>query len=413
MYPANLLNPNPASGAMATSPQPVPDSNMRMGTPAPAGYAHGGHTRRGKMIMAHMNPHELNVLDHLQGKTEKCPRSGMRSYSHLEELLKNPHILSSVHQHARNHKMAMGGHMNGGHMNGGGDPRVNALASQGRMGDSEMALIGPHTHNLFNYLAGGHTKNPSTGYPEYWSIGDALGGLWNGIKGVGSSLWNGVKSVASPVANVLGSVGKAVLPGVMPAIEGAATDALGPLGGMASGLLGNAASSGLDALSGMGSGGGGEGDASQQGAQGPQAQAQAPQASGLGSTLGEAARSGLQSYMSGQSPYQAMGSAMNQMGNRFSGGLGSAMRGMGSSMNQGYGMGHAMNQGFQGMGGMSGLGNMAQQAYGNYSGGMSPMQSMYHMGNSYMQNAMPTQQSMENQNNFQEMPFGGDYEYGQ
>lgn len=144
-------------------------------------HAHGGRTmssthRPGNMVSAHFNPHELDLLDHYQGKKMIDRRSGQRIYPHLEEIIKNPHMRESIHHHYKNH-LATGGHVDKENA-----MKLQHMAANGRYGDTEIAKIGPHTHNLLNYMAGGVTRNPHDGHPEYWSLSGALGSLGNALK---------------------------------------------------------------------------------------------------------------------------------------------------------------------------------------------------------------------------------------
>ena len=47
-----------------------------------AAMAKGGRAKH-KKVLAHFNTKELHEMDHLQGHTERCPKTGLRSYSHL------------------------------------------------------------------------------------------------------------------------------------------------------------------------------------------------------------------------------------------------------------------------------------------------------------------------------------------
>lgn len=183
----------------------------------PPQMARGGHAKSKKMVVAHFNPKELHAMDHLQGNQERCPKSGLRCYSHLEELIKNPHIAEKIHHHARRH------HAEGGSTYG--TPELEHLAQGGQHGDSELALIGPHTHHLFNQLAGHATNNPHTGHPEYWSLGGALGGLWNGIKGAAPGL---AQMGAQALGNKIGGpMGQAVSSGLGQAAQAYGNGATG------------------------------------------------------------------------------------------------------------------------------------------------------------------------------------------
>ena len=221
--------------------------NQSQGSPVnqSIGLAKGGRAKHHKMIIAHFNPKELDILDHLQGKDERCPKSGIRTYTHLEELLKNPHIRETVHHHARHH--AMGGDVS--------MPYAHHLAAGGRHGDTELGLIGPHTHHFFNQMAGHATHNPHTGHPEYFNLGEALSGLWNGIKGGAgwlgnklSGLFGGGHNGLDTLREVANNVGNRSnlnqaanpIPSLIPPVPGGK----GPVGG----ALGPLSSSGEQSL---------------------------------------------------------------------------------------------------------------------------------------------------------------------
>lgn len=256
--------------AMGTSPsmvtpqpqQPTANANMMQQPQQPqsqsfarGGYAHGGKARKGKMVVAHMSPRELDILDHLQGKMEHCPRSGMRSYSHLEELLKNPHILMGIHHHAHKHKShrAAQHHAQGGEVvpqHNYGNAHLNAMAQHGQHGDSELALIGPHTNRVFRQLAGGGHANPYDGHPQFFALGDTLSGLWDTIKGGAQRAYGAVEPYL-PSGDTMRTIGKAALP-IAGAIGTAAlASKLGPVAGnLLGGTLTNLAGQGLEATGG-------------------------------------------------------------------------------------------------------------------------------------------------------------------
>jgi hypothetical protein len=346
MYPLNAtpgsMNSMPSSAglsqpqnAMEPRQQFAPASSMAT---MPNAYAHGGRTKRGKLVMAHFNPKELDVLDHLQGKIEKCPRSGMRSYTHLEELLKNPHILSSVHQHARAH------HASGGSAGGYGNPSLNAMAGHGVHGDSELALIGPHTNHVLSSLAApGTLTNHIDGRPQYWSLGGTLGGLWNTIK-----------SGAQQAAPYIGAFGKAILPAAMPAIQGLASRYGGDLGAKAAEGLGGLANQGLDYLQGMGS----------------------DQNQAIASGLGQGLQAGVAARQAGMSPIQSAGAGVSKVGSMLPGAFGGGLQSLGGSVQQGRGLldtakNTAMGM-YQGAGGTPALQNIARGAASDYSAGTAP-----------------------------------------
>ncbi len=149
-------------------------------------YARGGKIKRGKMIVAHFNPHELNELDHLQGKKETCPHTGMRSYAHLEEILKNPHIFRNLMNNVQagtikrtpsNHDQKTSEQRPHDYKNA----ELNEMADKGVHGDSELALIGPHTRHTFDSIIEMNGKspshNPESGHPHYWELNGFTSGL--------------------------------------------------------------------------------------------------------------------------------------------------------------------------------------------------------------------------------------------
>ncbi len=397
MYPPLLTQGQPpAPSAMQPQSQaggaPQPTPTMQPQYNMPNAYAHGGRPKRGKMVMAHMNGKELDILDHLQGKTERCPRSGMRSYSHLEELLKNPHILSSVHQHAGKYQ---GGHAE--HHAAGGPAGheqyasggLNHLAADGVHGDHELALIGPHTHHVFNRLATGGTTNPHDGLPQYWSLGGALGGLWDTLKGGANTAWNGIKSAAP----YIGKAGSAILPYIQKPLEEAAEKRFGPLGGMAASGLGSLAGEGFGALSHMGE--------------------SSPQGQGAASAIGQGIGTGIQARMGGATPGQSFGQGLAKTGSRFGNGVGGALQGVGGALGAGKGLRDTAmagaRGGYEGAGGADAIKNAAMGMIGQHQAGVSPRDNLGGMASRGMAGIAPTHESMANQDAFEQMPFSGGY----
>lgn len=360
------------SGAPSTIPGGMPYQTQN-----PQGFAHGGRIKRGKMVIAHISPHELNVLDHLQGKIERCPRSNMRSYTHLEEILKNPHLLASVHQHARAHHAehhASGGDV--GHQDY-HDAHLNHLAEGGLHGDSELALIGPHTRHVFDQLASGPTVNPHTGHPQYWSLGGALGGLWNAVKG-------GVSKIAPTVA----AAGKALLPMAMPAIQNFAKSKLGPLGGALAGALPGLAEQGLNRIAG-------------------------PAGSNpRGEAIGQGLAAGADALRGGHGIGRAIGAGLSTAGQGMAGSpMGEAMAGMGEGLQKGRGIGASMmdagKRGFERAGGMGALANAGRGAYDAIRGGASVRDVAAQGARRAMSHLTPSNADFERARNFAELPMAG------
>ncbi len=305
----------------------------------PQSFAKGGSTRHKGMTTVHMNPHELHVLDHLQGQPE-YGHGGERKYSHLEELLKNPHIVENVRHHARQH-----------HAEGGLTPGMEHLREGGRHGDSELAMIGPHTRHLFNELAGHPTPNPNTGHPEYFSISNALSGIWKSVK------------------NNAGDFARAAAPSLLPMAASALGNRFGPMAGMA----GNLAAQGIQSRLGSPSGNAN------------------PYASALGKGLGSAA----QSYGGGANASQAFGKGLNSFGSSVGGGFGNAAGAAGQALHEGRGFGEAARtgamKGYNELGGAEGLRNAAGQVgQGLMQGGMGgARQALGNQMSQYMQRGMP------------------------
>lgn len=334
---------NPTSNAL-TVPAPYEISQNPTNTYPAQAYARGGSTKKHKgLIAAHVNPQELNIMDHLQGHQEHGP-GGVRIYSHLEEILKNPHLSHAVHKHAHHNKRQ--------HHASGGD--IERLKTGGRYGDTEIAMIGPHTHHLFNQLAGHATRNPNTGHPEYYDITGALSGLWNTFKGVAAPA---MSSIASNVMPAVKNIAQAAAPALIPMAQ----QALGNqgLGGQIAGAM-------LPAVA--------------QQALGPAPQEMNPYYSAIGQGLGQAA----QSYSQGAAPSQAFGQGMQYAGQQLGGGIGGGLQAAGNALNQGQGWNQAARAGGQrlydesggrqglynagrnvGLGGVQGGWGGARQAFGN------------------------------------------------
>lgn len=305
-----------------------------MGNPETNSFAKGGRPHHKGMVIAHMNSKECDILDHLQGKSEKCPRTGVRTYRHLEELLKNPHLVETVHHHARQH------HAEGG-------STTEHLREGGRYGDTELASIGPNTRHLFDTLGGNPPPNPNTGHPEYFSINGALSGLWNTLKGVGKSILPAAQNIGRSLLPAAKEIGRSVLPTLAPMAQQALGDRFGGIGKTIGGALPGLANSAL-----------GE----QEGPTNPFAQAVA---NGINKGVGN--------YQTSGNAKQAFGQGLQAAGQGFGGGVGSAMQNAGSSLEQGKGYGSAlqggMKEGFNQMGGTQGLGNIAKTAMGAYNRG--------------------------------------------
>lgn len=368
-----------------------------MASPYMTAMAKGGRAKH-KKILAHFSPKELHAMDHLQGHMERCPKTGLRSYSHLEELFKNPHIVGTVMKHAHHHRQhhAMGG-------------EIEHLAQGGRHGDTEMALIGPHTHHLFHQLAGRSTTNPHTGHPEFWSLGGILGGLGSTLKGAASTIGRGLSSAAKAAAplaqralstigegaRTLGSHALSAAKAAAPHI-GTALTTMAPLAAqlgtqfLQSKMQGNAQGEDQgfnpenyismlpESMQGLAKAGLGAYNTFRGGASPEQAFGQGLSQFGqqVGGNIGNAMQGFGGSLGQGKDFRASLGSAANRFGQGYGGALGQGLQGLGQSFEQNQDLGQALesgfNRGYESLGGTRGLANAASNALRGYGtpGGM-------------------------------------------
>jgi hypothetical protein len=424
----------------STLPAPYELSNTNsmnsMSNPEVPNLAKGGRAKH-KKILAHFNRKELDVMDHLQGGTERCPKTGVRSFSHLEELFKNPHLVGTIHKHVHAHRAhhAMGGN-------------IDHMAHEGRHGDTEMALIGPHTMHAFHQVAGKSTVNPHTGQPEFWSMGPALSSLGGALKGAGSAAARGISNAARSAAPVLAQGAKTLGSGALSAAKAAAPHvgtAFNTLAPIAAEVGTQFAANRLRNMN-----------------RAPEEQEEFNPAESLVSRLpqsmqgvGQAGLGAYNAYRGGASPQQAFGQGLSQYGQQYGGTAGNAMQGFGGAMSrgqdfrsslgsaasrvgQGYGgaAGNALQaagqsfgsgqdwrqslnqgaqRGFQDMGGRRGLVNSAANILGGYGseGGMRGAAQREAQG--YMNRALPSYypQQQESYNPYEDQGYGEeDYGYG-
>lgn len=171
------------------------------------GYARGGRTggNDSHFDWAHFNKNELPTLDDLQGGATFIPGTKIRNYKRLEKSLSsNPQFRQGVDSHLQH--LARGGQIHSIREQG------DNIRRSGRHGDTEAAIIGPHTRAMLNHYLGGGSINPHTGKCEYWGLSDMLSGL----KGLGDNVYNGMKSVGNfmapmepilkPLANAAGTM---------------------------------------------------------------------------------------------------------------------------------------------------------------------------------------------------------------
>jgi hypothetical protein len=335
-----------------------------IGTPQPntvGAYSKGGRTSKHKgMTKVHLNPMEVRIMDHVQGFTEHGP-GGVKMYPHLEELLKNRHLVETIHRHH--------------HASGGYSPAMERLRAGGRHGDSEIAMIGPRTEHLFNTLAGHPTKNPYTGHPEYFSIGPALSGLWNTVSGAAPSLFNAAKGLFSSAAPALKDIAQSAAPSLLPMATDYLKDKFGDVGQLAGNLGSQYIQSSLGAAN----------------------ENSNPYYQAIGQGIGTAA----QNYRSGATPSQSFGGGLNTFGTQIGGGIGNALQSTGQALNQGQGWGQAGRAGSQRfsneLGGRQGVLNAGRNMGGLQGGWGGAQQAFNNQMNQYAQRAMPQPRQQQQQ----------------
>lgn len=411
MYHLNSSLPAPYELNSAPAPAPTPE------TPEMSAFAKGGRAKH-KKILAHFSPKELHVMDHLQGHSERCPKTGLRSYSHLEELFKNPHIVGTVHKHSHAHREhhAMGGN-------------INHLAQGGRNGDTEMALIGPHTNHLFHQLAGRSTTNPNTGHPEFWSLGGVLGGLGTAIKSGASSVGRGIQAaapIARQAATSIGqgakTLGRSALTAAQAAAPhvGTALTTLAPMAAqfgtqyLANRLSGEPQEEfnpadyvGMlpESMQGFGQAGASAYNARRNGSNTRESFGQGLSQLGKGyeGPLGDAMQGFGGAMEKGQNLRSGLGSAASRVGQGYGGAFGQSLQGAGQSFgrgqNFGQSFGQGLNQGFQNLGGRQGLANASANILRGYGseGGMrgAAQREMQNYGQRALPQYFPEDQNQE------------------
>ena len=339
---------------------------------APSSFARGGSARRHKrMIAAHFNPQELHELDHWQGSIQRSSKDGRRSYGHLEDILKNPHLLGAIHHHASQHR-AMGGHMH------------EAEAQDGRHGDTEIAYIGPHMRHLLDAYAGHATRNPHDGHPEYFSLSGMMGGLRNTLGTVGRGIGNAASATGSAIYNGAKGVFGAAAPYIRDALPALGSMAGGALdksglvppgvGSALGGMAGNLGSSVMNhfvpeqAPTGMAAHiGQGLGTAAQNFSQGQSARQSLGAGVGatgqaMGNTGGQFLQGAGNAFGNGASPRQTLAAGAYGVGHGMAGPAGAAIRNTAGAYGSGQGLGASMMQGARGA--SNALMNPDEQQYG-------------------------------------------------
>jgi hypothetical protein len=176
-------------------------------------FSTGGRvkSRSRTMIPVHLNKHEQDILDHLQGEVVQNKKNGAHMYPGIEDFFKNKHIRHKINHGYKDHLKT------GGNVDTETAHKMIDLAKNGRYGDHKMAYIGPMTHAAFDYMAGHKTENPNDGLPEYWSLTGGLSSLWNAVKSPLASVAQTALPIAQSYignkmgAGPMGDIGRSVL----------------------------------------------------------------------------------------------------------------------------------------------------------------------------------------------------------
>lgn len=169
------------------------------------------HERKRKSPMelhlAHFNPQELEVLDEQQGGRTHVPGTKTPHYKKIEIMLSSPGGEDAFRKVFEKH--AAGGQI------GESKRHIEELKRKGRFGDNEMAYIGKNTRRIFDRtvkdLSGDHreNKNPHTGHPEYFGLGNVFSGLKKGFNTAGNMLGQ----VGNQAMSTLGQAAPGMLQG--------------------------------------------------------------------------------------------------------------------------------------------------------------------------------------------------------
>ena len=143
------------------------------------------------MELAHMNPHEMAIMDKAQGGSTMIPGTHLKHYGRLEHaLVNNPALKQEIMGRYEHH--ARGGAI------GEIFRKAEEMKQRGRHGDSEMGMIGPHTRKMFDHMLNGGSINPMTKCPEYFGFGDFM----SGVKSFGAKAADVAKNVGSKALEV-------------------------------------------------------------------------------------------------------------------------------------------------------------------------------------------------------------------
>ena len=190
--------------------------------------------KKPKMVLAHLSPHELEIMNYFQGGQVLGKHDNVPELSKFWELAKNPHIQEMM-VHAHREKHSAGGGVGPQHLSASLDHHRH----MGRYGDTRIARMPSDMAEFFDRQIGGRSHNPHDGHPEYFN----LGGLLSGLSSIGGKLMGALGpklgSLASSLSSGAGSAASALSRG--------ASSMAGGLSNMAS-RASNSLSGGMSSL---------------------------------------------------------------------------------------------------------------------------------------------------------------------
>lgn len=130
-------------------------------------------------VLAHFSPHELHLLDDMQGESD-FDDDGVRNYFTLGKEFRHPEIHKILEQaeHHREDELADGG-----------QPKLSkhfeSMREKGHYGDTELARIPLSFAKLLDHMIGGPNINEETGHRQYYlgnGIMDSLGSMLGNLR---------------------------------------------------------------------------------------------------------------------------------------------------------------------------------------------------------------------------------------
>lgn len=148
--------------------------------------------------IAHFNPHELALMDEIQGGKTPDPKTGLPEYFVLAQMLEqDPSLIELLAESFMQFHEQHGKHMQNP------NPEMEQMAQDGRFGDTELAIIPDSLAEILDSLIGGPQLNPEDGKREYF-FGALLGLLGRAIP----SLIGAGSRIAGGAARAAGTLGR-------------------------------------------------------------------------------------------------------------------------------------------------------------------------------------------------------------